>query len=212
MPRGGHNRIDLTGRQFGRLVVTRYARTINRRACWYCRCDCGNTKVVTGKDLRTKHARSCGCRSRGFRHGYYTNRFYYIYHGMIKRCYNKQHVAYPRYGGRGIKVCAEWRKSLRSFIAWCESRKPPIGFTLDRFPNKNGNYSPSNCRFASRLEQQRNMRSNVVVRYRGREYIYKDFVARFGKVGYQTACLRANRHGMDRITAALTPAYQLERK
>lgn len=202
--RGGHNRIDLTGRQFGRLVVVGYVGTnSDGRACWNCKCECGCVVDVSGKDLRSGHSASCGCAARGYKHGQHKNRFYYVYSGMLKRCYNVKHCAYPRYGGRGITVCDEWKNNIEHFIKWCDSINPPIGYTLDRYPNNDGPYSPENCRFASRKEQQANMRSNVLVEFNGEKMIYKTFVERFGVVSYATASRRSN-NGWNRIEAART--------
>lgn len=150
-------RVDLAGQRFGRLLVVSYAETRKRRAYWNCLCDCGNAPVMLGKDLRSGHSQSCGCRER-MKHGYQQHRFYYTYMGMMKRCYDQNHVGYQNYGGRGITVCDEWRQDIARFIAWCDSiEEIPTGHTLDR-KNNDGNYEPGNCRFASKREQQLNSR------------------------------------------------------
>ncbi len=82
---------------------------------------------------------------------------------MISRCYNPKHKHYKNYGGRGITVCDRW-KDLQLFIMDMGERPP--GYTLDREDN-NGNYEPSNCRWASRLTQNRNARTNVYYTYKG---------------------------------------------
>lgn len=165
MPAGGHNRVDLTGKRFTRLLVKQYFGTKDRRATWLCECVCGADKVVSGKELMNGHTKSCGCAKKDtfYKHGYQKNRFYYTYQGMLKRCYHKNHVAYSRYGGRGIVVCDEWKNDIAKFIAWCESKNPEIGLTLDRYPDNDGPYCPENCRFATR-KQQNNMRSNLKMR------------------------------------------------
>ncbi len=158
-PRGavGSNRVDLSGQRFGMLVVSHYTETRGHRAQWLCKCDCGNTKEISSHGLRSGQ-KSCGCRERFYIHGLHKSRFYYTYQGMMRRCFNHNHVAYERYGGRGITVCKEWATDMTAFIAWCESKQPiPLGYTLDRRDN-NGNYSPDNCHFVSKAEQQRNSR------------------------------------------------------
>jgi len=72
---------------------------------------------------------------------------YETWHGMKARCYNPNSINYENYGGRGIRVCEEWRISSRAFILWCEEQKSQRG-ELDRRDN-NGNYSPLNCHFVS---------------------------------------------------------------
>lgn len=72
---------------------------------------------------------------------------------MRERCYNPKHIAYHRYGGRGITVCDRWRNSFEAFLADMGAR--PEGRTLDRV-NNNGNYEPSNCRWATPKEQRAN--------------------------------------------------------
>src|SRR5437879_5828925 len=77
---------------------------------------------------------------------------------MKTRCYNKKRPEYPRYGGRGIKVCDSWLHSFTNFFA--DMGVKPKGFSIDRVDN-DGNYEPRNCRWATRLQQARNMRSTI---------------------------------------------------
>jgi hypothetical protein len=76
---------------------------------------------------------------------------------MIERCTNPNSPTYKNYGARGVTVCARWRK-FEDFYADVGSRPP--GTSLDRYPNKSGNYEPGNVRWATRLEQNNNMRTN----------------------------------------------------
>jgi len=87
---------------------------------------------------------------------------------MKKRCYNKNHENYSRYGGAGIKVCQRWINSYDNFI---EDMGVPPGptYTIDRYPNKNGDYSPNNCRWASKKEQSRNKSNNRVIEAFGKK-------------------------------------------
>ena len=78
------------------------------------------------------------------------------YYHMMKRCFNTNHPQYADYGGRGITVCNAWVQSFEQFVA--DIGEPPSDtHSLDRIDN-DGNYEPSNVRWATRIEQQRNRR------------------------------------------------------
>ena len=101
--------------------------------------------------------RSCGCRKGNIHHGVASNKFYKTGVGIIGRCTNTKDIAYKNYGGRGITVCEEWL-DVRNFIIWAEETHPNIeGVSLDRIDNDKG-YSPENCRWATKTEQNINQR------------------------------------------------------
>lgn len=99
------------------------------------------------------------------RHGCTDTPEWTSWHSMIQRCGDKNCRAYPYYGGRGIKVCERWIV-FQNFLADMGT-KPTPQHTLDRYPNNNGNYEPSNCRWATRKEQQNNRRVNTLLEHRG---------------------------------------------
>lgn len=88
-----------------------------------------------------------------------------IWRGIKDRCYNPNRPEYVRYGARGIKMCDEWKNDFTTFYRDLGLRPSP-DHSVERI-DTNGDYEPSNCRWATRLEQQNNMRGNVHVEYEG---------------------------------------------
>ena len=169
--------IDMVGQRIGRLVVIeRAGSNKGGEALWRCRCDCGGEKVVRGVKLRSGETRSCGCLENETRvengrkrmpvvHGKSKSRLYEVWAGMKRRCYNRSHKHYLDYGGRGIKVCDEWRDDFGAFEKWAiensyDEHAEKGACTLDRI-NVDGDYSPSNCRFADMTVQQNNRRDRA---------------------------------------------------
>ena len=89
---------------------------------------------------------------------------------MIGRCHRPSNSDYCRYGAKGIKVSVRWRKSFATFLADV-GRKPSREHTLDRYPNKYGDYAPGNVRWATPKEQACNKKNNIVIRIGGRTQV-----------------------------------------
>lgn len=155
------------GMRFGRLTVGRFMFTRRRVNIYSTRCDCGKERVVDAWKLINGKAVSCGCvaredlRARNTTHGRsrISDPTYRSWYNMKSRCNNPNDAAYRDYGGRGIKVCERWHR-FEHFLADMGER-PPGDFSIDRYPDKNGNYEPGNCRWATPVEQHRNTRYNV---------------------------------------------------
>lgn len=171
--------IDLIGQKFGRLtVIGREKNNKDGRATWRCNCDCGNETIVLGKSLRNGNTRSCGCLhietaatngKKSLRHGMKGTSFYNVWRNMKKRCFLKTNEGYKDYGGRGITVCDRWlvfdnfkEDMYEEYLKHLKEYNKDT--SIDRI-NVNGNYEPSNCRWATMEVQSNNKRNNVILEY-----------------------------------------------
>ena len=179
--------IDLTGQLFGRWrVLSRAENDRHGNARWLCECTCPQRtrRIVRGVDLRSGHARSCGClqrevtAARNTTHGLSKTPEYKVWLNMIKRCTNPNHPEYKNYGGRGIKVCDRWLESFENFFADTGLRPSPK-LTLERIDN-DGDYEPENWRWATRKEQARNIRPNRMIPFNGEMLCVTEWAERVG--------------------------------
>ncbi len=145
-----------------------------------CRCVCGNEKTIRQDNLRSGHAKSCGCLMSVGRktHGKHKTPIYMVWQSMISRCECKKSHSYKTHGGRGITVCARWRESFENFLADVGDR--PEGMQLDRFPDNNGNYEPGNVRWATPSQNNRNRRDNRKIACNGVEKLLCEWAEETG--------------------------------
>lgn len=179
----------IPGTRFGRLTVLGKAtNSAEQRSQAECRCDCGAVAIVTSKRLRHGNTRSCGCLQTDSRHtaslthghrktrGGTTSPEYVTWCEIKTRCFNRHHHSFADYGGRGIVMSNRWRED---FWAFYEDMGPcPPGYSIDRIDNDGPYCGPNdpqfpqyphgNCRWATRLEQNRNRRSNRRLTFDGR--------------------------------------------
>lgn len=194
--------IDLTGKKFHRLTVIGRSPAIKPRIHWICVCECGVTKDVSGSDLQANHAKSCGCfnaenrrtkaTTHGRGHGEASRRdkTYLAWLNMRRRCENPSAKGYSNYGGRGIKVCERWMK----FENFLEDLGPSSdGLSLERL-DVDGDYTPSNCAWASIEAQSNNKRTTLVVKVDG-ERMSAMQAARLLKAPYEKVRWAIHRYG-----------------
>ena len=207
--------VNLIGKKFNRLTVVRQTdkRDSNGNIIWLCVCDCGNMVEQRGGSLTSGHAKSCGCwhreRSSVFAkkhlrtHGLRKHRLYTIWEHMKQRCYNVNNKSYKDYGARGITVCNEWRCDFLSFFNWAIDNGYRENLTIDRI-NNNGNYEPSNCRWATNIVQNRNKRHLHMITYNHKTQTLVEWSEVVG-IKYNTLERRINKYGWSIERALTTP-------
>ena len=182
---------DLSGQTFGRLTVLhRVPNKHKGNARFACRCSCGASHEANGNSLKRGMVQSCGClqREKPWRHGLTDHPLYHCWYNMLDRCYDATNKQWPDYGGRGIRVCDEWRgaNGLAQFVKDMVSCPP--GHWIERIDN-GGPYCKANCRWATRREQQRNRRNSQIIAYEGRSGTLGDWSSWLG-ISAQTIAYR----------------------
>lgn len=178
--------IDITGNKIGDLtVISKEGLNKYNYAEWNCLCSCGKSIVRTSRQLKSKKLQSCGCKTtaNSYKHGGGSTPEYAVFNTMHSRCYNINNEKYPIYGGRGIKVCDRWFRNFENFISDMGLR-PSDDHSIDR-QNNDGNYEPSNCRWATREQQMRNrsiskLTENDVIEIRKSNLSQRKIASKFG--------------------------------
>lgn len=206
-------RLDLTGQRYGRWLVLSEALQRGDNRFWNCRCDCGTEKPVQMGTLRNGTSISCGCYQAEHVKDWMTTHGhspaglgrtgeYNSYWTMRQRCTNPKNTNYHRYGGRGIKVCQRWLGSFPDFLTDMGPQPTPQ-HSLDRYPNRDGNYEPGNCRWASQSEQMNNTRRCRFVTIDGRTQSLSQWARELGR--HPKTVHERVRTGWDEIEALTTP-------
>ena len=196
---------NLQGIRFGRLIVIKEGGRGNAgQLKWVCRCDCGSMKEIRAQNLMLGNTISCGCAhkeqliKRNTKHGQTVGgripTEYTIWSQMKDRCLNPNAEPYEDYGGRGIKVCKRWvgKNGYANFFKDM-GKRPSKNHSLDRFPNNDGDYKPSNCRWGTQAEQSRNKRNNVWLEHDGKRMIMADWATELNMPQVNLRVLLRNR-------------------
>lgn len=170
--------INLTGQKFGRLTALKYIG--NRK--WLCKCDCGNTVITTGSNLKTENTKSCGClhkeiliaNNKKIKRKYnliYDEKFkdlYASWNAMKNRCNCKE-----KYKNNNIKVCNEWL-NFENFYKWSILNNYKKEYSIDRIDNNKG-YEPKNCRWTTTKVQNRNRTNSHMLTYKNKTYCLSEW-------------------------------------
>lgn len=183
-------RTDISGMKFGKLTAIKKVgygvdKDGKRYALWQCKCDCGGEKIANQHTLIDGKIKSCGClRKRDYScntsHGKSRTRLYHIHNSMKDRCNNPNDQHYKNYGGRGIKVCDYWngKDGFLNFYVWSMQNGYKENLTIDRI-DVNGNYEPSNCRWATTEQQANNKRTNKRYEVNGESLLIKEVAEKY---------------------------------
>jgi len=162
--------LDIKGEKYNKLTAVKPVyKNKSRTWYWLFECECGKEKICNATEVRRGKIKSCGCLTLNHnKDGEYTRkhrmsstRIYSIYKGIKRRCYSNNSQDYQYYGGRGITMCDEWlgKDGFVNFYKWSERNGYNEDLTIDRIDVNKG-YSPSNCRWTTRLGQGSNKRNN----------------------------------------------------
>jgi len=205
------------GTVFGKLTVIEEAiyvrKTNGRKKMVMVLCECGVKKLMMVYPILSGRDRACGCmKFAGNRttHGMTHTKEYQTWAHIKRRCYVKKDKSYPRYGGSGIKMHSSWFNSFETFFK--DVGPAPLGdnISIDRYPDKNGNYEPTNVRWADVYQQANNKNYNILVVIDGVEKTLKQW-CNYYDTKYHTVWARIS-NGWDAVDAIIKPIKRLKRR
>lgn len=180
---------DITNMKFGRLTAIKPAfQDKYHRWHWLCKCDCGNTKIISANSLQRGVTKSCGCLDKEKHithpnrrtHGMCGTRIYRIWKAIKNRVTNKNAPDFQKwYGSRGITICEEWKNDFMAFYRWAMANGYNDTLSIDRI-DVNSDYTPNNCRWATTKQQNRNTRQNIFLTYNGETHCLADWAGILG--------------------------------
>lgn len=202
----------MIGQSYGQLKPVAWVQS-GEAGRWLlvCECSCGGQTTARPALLLNKGLPlSCGCypsarmAARNYRHGMRNAPEYGIWQGMRRRCSSPSEPAYERYGGAGITVCDRWRESFEAFYEDMGPRPSPE-YSLDRHPDRHGDYEPGNCRWATHREQTLNRDVTLLITFQDETHALTEWVEILG-INYYTLWSRLYERGWDVEKAFTEPA------
>ena len=199
------HKIQMIGSRYGCLIVLEQSNTDSKSIKYLVRCElCSEEKEMYGGNIRrvSKTGGGCTCTcTKNKVHGLWRHPAYKTWNGIIHRCYQDTHVAYHRYGGRGIGVCEEWRYSPIKFIEWLNANGWEKGLQVDRIDNDKS-YSPENCRVVEPIINANNKSNNRTIYVAGETLTISEAARKFG-VNKTTIKERLNRGWSDSMSVGV---------
>ena len=170
--------IDMIGEKYGKLTVVSLDRREGKKNRWVCSCECGGEARVVRHSLLDGHTKSCGCNRVEFGKNQHTHQMtctteYRTWRHIKSRCFNPNVPSYKDYGARGISMCDEWVNSFEQFYKDM-GLKPSKDYSIERINNNKG-YTPENCKWATRTEQNKNKRNTILIEYVGKKQTLGDW-------------------------------------
>lgn len=183
---------SLIGKKFNMLTIISHKKKGKYNVNYFvCKCDCGNTTEIRVSHIFHDNQKSCGCISRKYENSVVGDAIYDTWNRMMHRCYDINHHKYPRYGARGVIICNEWKNNYDNFYNWAINNGFELGLSIDRI-NNDGNYEPSNCRWATRKQQMNNTSRNRYITYNNETHTLAEWCDILG-IKYGTASSRLHR-------------------
>lgn len=167
---------DISNQKYGKLTPVEYVGVYKNRSSWLCKCDCGNETIVSATKILSGHTKSCGCLK--IKYSIENKRMFQIWCNMHKRCKRNDQRDSKYYFGKGVKVCQDW-DVYENFQSWAFENGYADNLTLDRIDSK-GNYEPSNCRWITMAEQQRNKSNCYYVTINGVQKTLSEWAREIG--------------------------------
>ena len=211
MKKGEKKAVDITGQKFNMLTAIKfshkkiylYGQKQVMVHYWVFLCDCGKTITTTKGHVMNGHTKACGCLcGKTKTHGLSHTKLYKRWQAMIHRCTNPKYKDYPRYGGRGIKVCDKWQK-FENYYEWAIKNGYKDCLQIDREEN-NGNYEPSNCRFVTNQQNSSNTCKNINLEFEGKKQTISEWSREKG-INIHTLFGRIKRSDWSTEKALTTP-------